>query len=1075
MRLPDPLASRAVLVGAGAFDVLEPLPAVPNNLRHLAALLTDPDIWGLPAAHCTVVQDPASADDILDALHDAARDARDALVFYYAGHGLIEPDTFELYLTLPRTTPSPIHGAVRFEDVRRLIAGARRCRSKVVLLDCCYSGLALAGAMGDPATVADRVVVGNSYVLTAAAETALAYAPPDEEFTAFTGELVTVLRDGLPNGADVLEMEAVYWQLAAELSAKRRPMPQARARNDGHAIALARNRAGRAPLSAPPQQPVAPAYTTAGRGLNPSRLIALLADPPGGVTATDLLVAAGSTRPTQEVAALAYAMRTDPSVGVLLDAAARRSPGTVAGLVADLEELGLGPIADDVVRSAAAGDGRRIVALGPLLGDRQAPLLDAAVRNRIGRPAAMIALVGALWTSGLRDAAEAALRRVSASMPAADAAALADALRDGGHEEPAFHLYEVAADVIVERPPAAVVDLAAAMVRAGHGAQGTALVDGAARACANPSAAAELLDALRHAELPAGDAMARLAGRLPDPDLLALTDLLRDGRSPGDALTVLQLAAAGRPVESTIAYIRHLHDAGRPIDANRLLEQRATATAGWSPPTADPPPPAPAISSGALLLKAFSGASVEELRAALADPPPGAPSGSAAQAAPGSAGGAEPVVFALSGRDLAAAAVAAAAAGPDVAVRRVLTTAAAGSPERVAALVAGLHRATGGGDLARHTGAAVAARPVAEVAEIAVHLIGHGETVAAADLLRARQPRLFSEPLAALDALLHGRRALSRSDPLVAGVAGVVVAYVCADPDADADGFVSAFLADDRAFRWDLAERLARAPVATAAAFFARLSPHVRSGCHRDYAQVAARGRPPDLLAAFTGIRDLLPGHVLFDFLAAAGAQCPIDDLTSFVDDLVACGTAPEHFRPLLRGPATPASYVLAAWVAANHPHLTEALPFPVSGTRPTAARIAALQSIRATLGSTLQAAMSHPVPGLEDDETLLLVWPLARDGVLAFTDRAVHHVWGVHSRLRYDDLHAAQVRSVERYEMRVVTQSDTGPTVQDWRLDPPGRMSGGAALTAERLAEALRRARVAVNEALAVRTGEAP
>jgi hypothetical protein len=589
-------------------------------------------------------------------------------------------------------------------------------------------------------------------------------------------------------------------------------------------------------------------------------------------------------------------------------------------------------------------------------------------------------------------------------MPSADAAALADALRDGGHEEPAFHLYEVAADAIVQRSPAAVVDLAAAMVRAGRERQGRELVHRAVRACTGATAGAETVEALRHAGLPAEPAMDLLAGRLPDHELLALADLLRAGRTPGDALAVLQLAAAGRPAASTIGYLTHLHEEGRPIDANRLLEQRGPA---------------------------------------------------------------------LSGADLAAVAVAAAAAGPDVAVRRLLAAAAAGEPDRVAALIAGLRRAPGGADLARHTGAAVAKRYVAEVAEVAVRLIGHDETEAAGDLLRARQPQLFTDPPAGLDALLHGRRAMFRSDGLVAGIADVVVAVVCVDRGVDADGFVAAFLADDRTFRWNLAERLVRAPVRTAAAFFARLSPQVRSGCHRDYATVAARLRPPDLLPMFTAVRDLMPGHVLFDFLAAAGAQGSVDDIMSFVDDLVACGTAAEQFRPLLRGPAAPASYFLAAWVAAEHPHLIGALPFPLPVPLPTATRLAALQCIRESIGDELEAPDALMFSD-QAAEMPVLTWPLAH-GSLLFTDRAVHHLVAGGSVLAYDDLPYVQLRSTGRFDLRVVVQSDGAATVHDWRLAPAGFMSGRAALTAERLAEALRRARAAVNEVLTLRTGERP
>ncbi|WP_078894816.1 hypothetical protein [Streptomyces sp. NRRL S-1022] len=56
--LPDPGASRAVLVGTGRYEHLEQLPAVTNNLRAFADLLRGPLSLQLPAQHVTVVENP---------------------------------------------------------------------------------------------------------------------------------------------------------------------------------------------------------------------------------------------------------------------------------------------------------------------------------------------------------------------------------------------------------------------------------------------------------------------------------------------------------------------------------------------------------------------------------------------------------------------------------------------------------------------------------------------------------------------------------------------------------------------------------------------------------------------------------------------------------------------------------------------------------------------------------------------------------------------------------------------------------------------------------------------------------
>ena len=65
-RLPDPLRSRAVLIGVGSYQNLSSLPAVRNNLMALDAALRADRVWGLPSGNCTVVEDPQTTEDMLD-------------------------------------------------------------------------------------------------------------------------------------------------------------------------------------------------------------------------------------------------------------------------------------------------------------------------------------------------------------------------------------------------------------------------------------------------------------------------------------------------------------------------------------------------------------------------------------------------------------------------------------------------------------------------------------------------------------------------------------------------------------------------------------------------------------------------------------------------------------------------------------------------------------------------------------------------------------------------------------------------------------------------------------------------
>ncbi|MGW1867820.1 caspase family protein [Streptomyces mauvecolor] len=209
-----------MLIGTSRYDHLEPLPAVSNNLTALAAALAKPSSWGLPPEHCVTLSNPTTAEMTMAAVRAAAEQARDTVLIYFAGHGLIDPegDLYRLRQAL-------------------LTGRAERC---VVVLDCCYSGLAL-GSMGGPADLADQASVEGTFLLAAAAETRTALAPPGEPFTAFTGELLDTLQMGIPHGPELLEFGALYRHMRISLAAKGRPAPQARDRNTGAQLALGRN------------------------------------------------------------------------------------------------------------------------------------------------------------------------------------------------------------------------------------------------------------------------------------------------------------------------------------------------------------------------------------------------------------------------------------------------------------------------------------------------------------------------------------------------------------------------------------------------------------------------------------------------------------------------------------------------------------------------------------------------------------------------------------------------------------------------------------------------------------------
>ncbi|MFI7082297.1 caspase domain-containing protein [Streptomyces anulatus] len=252
--LSDPDRSEAVLIGVHDYTSLEGLPAVAQNLEGLRAALTDPEVWGLPDTACTVISQPRSVGDVLDTVRDKVRRAEDTLLVHYAGHGLTDPHTDELYLALPDLDREREYTSLRYEYLRRAILDQQATvQSTVVILDCCYSGRALLGKMSASTHIADQAVVEGTCLLTASSETRPALSPPGERYTAFTGELITALTEGVPDRSDPLDMDTLYRHVHRMLAGKSCPLPQQRNRNLGGLIAIAHNRAVAHPD--PPQMP----------------------------------------------------------------------------------------------------------------------------------------------------------------------------------------------------------------------------------------------------------------------------------------------------------------------------------------------------------------------------------------------------------------------------------------------------------------------------------------------------------------------------------------------------------------------------------------------------------------------------------------------------------------------------------------------------------------------------------------------------------------------------------------------------------------------------------------------------
>jgi hypothetical protein len=226
------------------------LPAVTANIRDLRGILVKKSYWGIPEQNCEVISNPSDPGQVLEAILHAARLATDTAVVYYAGHGAATLD--DLILTLSSTTVDNLQWrGIHFSSIRGILH-ERRATNAVIILDCCFSGLAHSMSnLG--AYLGSQIANTSAFMLTSSARDAASLAPPNEPYTAFTAELLKALREGDDGCGEFMPLGVVARKVANQLSSLGRPIPKFSQSGPGDDLSIVRN----AKYSKPRSEPVA--------------------------------------------------------------------------------------------------------------------------------------------------------------------------------------------------------------------------------------------------------------------------------------------------------------------------------------------------------------------------------------------------------------------------------------------------------------------------------------------------------------------------------------------------------------------------------------------------------------------------------------------------------------------------------------------------------------------------------------------------------------------------------------------------------------------------------------------------
>ncbi|MEJ2857577.1 MULTISPECIES: caspase, EACC1-associated type [unclassified Saccharothrix] len=218
--------ARVVVVGTSRHvsgSLLPDVPSAATTARDLGRVYVER--CGLAEENLTVVLDPAGPRELGEALLAVAEQATEVLVVHFVGHGVVGPDDALHLATFATDDPGKglaHHRSLRYAELKDVVAHCP-ARSVLLVLDCCFAGRA-AGLDPVRRSLADSARDGVYQLASAGADEA-AWAPEGSPHTAFSGELVRLLDEGVPGGPRVLTLDDVFEELSARLGDRGYPRP----------------------------------------------------------------------------------------------------------------------------------------------------------------------------------------------------------------------------------------------------------------------------------------------------------------------------------------------------------------------------------------------------------------------------------------------------------------------------------------------------------------------------------------------------------------------------------------------------------------------------------------------------------------------------------------------------------------------------------------------------------------------------------------------------------------------------------------------------------------------------------
>lgn len=238
--------SRAVLIGVSKYldDGFRDVPAAENSLHRILSILANPSLCGWPEDCIEIILNPIEPMKLAQRLRRLGAETTGTLLIYFVGHGVLT-EGGELCLALSSTEAcDPDLTGLEFHRIRQALMNSP-ARTKIAILDCCYSGRAILGLSGvREGDLADATEIAGAYTLTAADQSAHVPLLQDSNVcTSFTECLTALIREGIPGGPPALTLGSLYPELKRRLRARGLPSPNQRGTDTIHLFPFSWNSA----------------------------------------------------------------------------------------------------------------------------------------------------------------------------------------------------------------------------------------------------------------------------------------------------------------------------------------------------------------------------------------------------------------------------------------------------------------------------------------------------------------------------------------------------------------------------------------------------------------------------------------------------------------------------------------------------------------------------------------------------------------------------------------------------------------------------------------------------------------